>query len=390
MSKRLEAEVWSLDNCAGCGLCVAACSKQVLEWEPGTLHPVLQKRTKLLGLSRTPLDSCSFCTQLCVESCPRLERWAEMEPRLVTAARARGPVFSGAPNDVIRAILAAGRSSGLLDGVVMLDLDPWTLQPVARVVTTVEQIVETMGPQYLWAPVFDALNEAVFTHHMQNVAVVGTPCAAQAIRKMRQSTNPRLRPYQESIRLSIAIFCTGIYKPEMIEEVLVKRMNVSRDQVKRLEISPDREWMRAVLWDGSVRTIPRQQAESYTRSGCGKCDDYLGESADLAVGSLGAPKDASTLIVRSLAGDIFARNAVQMGLLETSPDVDIAALEKAASEKDRRERGQAFKDLEILMLDGLADPQKRAEAIQQFTRLYRTPARPGAAGPDVPRGCTGC
>jgi len=79
-----------------------------------------------------------------------------------------------------------------------------------------------------------------------------------------------------------------------------------------------------------------------------------------------------------------------MGLLETSPDVDIAALEKAASEKDRRERGQAFKDLEILMLDGLADPQKRAEAIQQFTRLYRTPARPGAAGPDVPRGCTGC
>jgi len=42
------------------------------------------------------------------------------------------------------------------------------------------------------------------------------------------------------------------------------------------------------------------------------------------------------------------------------------------------------------MLDGLADPQKRAEAIQQFTRLYRTPARPGAVGPDVPRGCTGC
>ena len=25
MSKRLEMEVWSLDNCAGCGLCVAEC-----------------------------------------------------------------------------------------------------------------------------------------------------------------------------------------------------------------------------------------------------------------------------------------------------------------------------------------------------------------------------
>ena len=390
MSIRLEAEVWSLDNCAGCGLCVAACSKQVLQWEPTLQHPTLEKRTKLLGLSRTTLDSCSFCTQLCVEACPRLDRWAAIEPRLVTAARARGPVYSGAPNDVIRAILSAGRSSGLLDGVVMLDLDPWALKPVARVITSVEQIVESMGPQYLWAPVFAVLNEAVYTYRMQNIAVVGTPCASQAIRKLRQSANTRLRPYQEAIRLSISIFCTGIYKPEMIEEVLVKRMNVSRDQVKRMEISPDREWMRAVLWDGSVRTIPRQQAESYTRAGCGKCDDYLGESADIAVGSLGAPKDASTLIVRTLTGDIFCRNAVQMGLLETSPDVDVAALDKAASEKDRRERGQAFKDLEILMLDGLADPQKRAEAIQQFTRLYRTPARPGAVEPETPRGCTGC
>ena len=134
---------------------------------------------------------------------------------------------------------------------------------------------------------------------MENIAVVGTPCAAQAVRKLRASTNPRLRPYQDAIRLTLAVFCTGIYQPEMIEEVLVKRMDVPRDQVKRLEISPDRQWMRAVLWDGSVRTIPRQQAESYTRPGCGSCDDYLGESADLAVGTLGAPEGTSTLIIRS-------------------------------------------------------------------------------------------
>ncbi len=175
----------------------------------------------------------------------------------------------------------------------------------------------------------------------------------------------------------------------MIEEVLVKRLDVPREHVRRLEFSPDRQWMRAVLWDGSVHTIERQQAENYTRPGCGKCDDFLGESADLAIGSLGAPADASTLIIRTRAGDIFTRNAIQMGLLETSPEVDMQALEAAAGEKDRRERAQAFKDLEILMLDGLADPKKRSEAIKQFIRLYRTPARPDSLE-RIPRGCTGC
>ncbi|RPI32796.1 MAG: 4Fe-4S dicluster domain-containing protein, partial [Chloroflexota bacterium] len=313
MSKRLETEVWALDNCAGCGLCVAACSKQVLHWA-GDDHPVLEKRMKTVGYTKVPLDSCSFCQKFCEEACPRLVRWAPIEARVMVSASARGPVKSGAPNDVIRSILVAGRSSGLLDGVVMLDLDPWELKPVARVVSTVEQIVDSVGPQYLWAPVLDSLNEAIFERGMRNVAVVGTPCASQAIRRIKESTNTRLRPYQEAIRLSVAVFCTGTYKPNVIEDILIQRMDVPRDQVKRLEISPDRKWMRAVLWDGSVRTIPRQQAESYTRPGCGSCDDYLGESADLALGTLGAPDGASTLVIRTRAGDVFVRNAVQMGL----------------------------------------------------------------------------
>jgi coenzyme F420 hydrogenase subunit beta len=388
MSKRLEAEVWSLDNCSGCGMCVAACSKQVLEWDGGD-HPVIGIRTKTVGYSKGPLDSCSFCQKFCEQVCPRLDRWLPLEATLTLSARARGPVRSGAPNDVARAILAAGRSAGILDGVVMLDLDPWELEPVSRVAASVEEIVDNVGPQYLWGPVFEALNEAIFERGMRNIAIFSNPCSAQAVRKLRASKNALLRPYQEAIRLSVAIFCTGAYKPEVVEDILIKRMDVARQHVKRLEISPDREWMRAVLWDGSVRTIPRQQAERYTRRGCGICDDYLGESADLAVGSLGAPEGSSTLIVRSRAGDIFVRNAVQMNVLETSPHVDQSALEAAADEKDRRERARLFKDLQILMLDGLSDPYKRNEAIQQFVRLYRTPIRSNPLEPN-PGGCNGC
>lgn len=388
MSKRLEAEVWALEDCAGCGMCIAACSKQVLRWN-GEEHPVLERRTKSIGYSKSPLDTCSFCEKFCEQACPRLDRWNPLEAKVMLSAKARGPINSGSPNDVVRGILTAGRSAGLLDGVLMLDLDPWELKPISRVASTVEEIVDSVGPQYLWAPIFEKLNEAIFERGMKNLAVVGTPCTAQAIRKIKSSTNWLMSPYQGAIRLSMAVFCTGIYHPEVIEEVLVKRLGVSRDQVKRLEVSPDREWLRAVLWDDSVRTIPRQQAERYTRSGCGSCDDYLGESADLAIGALGAKGDASTLIIRTRTGDIFVRNAVQMNLLETSMEVDTDALAAAAREKDRRERAKAFKDLRVLMLDALADPMKRSEAIQQFVRLYRTPS-PSEAKETIRSSCTGC
>ncbi len=388
MVSRLDTEVWSLGQCAGCGLCVAACSKQVLRWN-GEDHPVRTQRLKTVGYSKAELDSCSFCQKFCEEVCPRLERWNAMEPTVTLSAKARGPVKSGAPNDIIRSVLAAGRSAGLIDGVIMLDLDPWELKPVARVAFSVEEIVDSVGPQYLWAPVLDALNEAVFERAMENIAVVGTPCTAQAVRRLRQSTNPRLKAYQDSIRLTMSIFCTGIYQQELIDDVLVRKMGLRKDQVKRLEISPDREWLHIRLWDGSVRSIARTVAEQYTRQGCASCDDYLGESADLAVGTLNAPEGASTLIVRSTAGEVFVRNAVQMNLLEVTEQVDTTRLEEATSEKDRRERAEAFTDLHVLMLDALADPFQRGEAIKLFTRLYRTPAR--ASGAEKSRnGCTGC
>ncbi|TLN09763.1 4Fe-4S dicluster domain-containing protein, partial [bacterium] len=87
MVKRLESEVWELDNCSGCGMCVAACSKQVLVWQEES-HPVKQVRTKTLGLSKTTLDSCTFCRKFCEEVCPRLEHWMPIEAQTIQAVHA--------------------------------------------------------------------------------------------------------------------------------------------------------------------------------------------------------------------------------------------------------------------------------------------------------------
>jgi hypothetical protein len=54
-------------------------------------------------------------------------------------------------------------------------------------------------------------------------------------------------------------------------------------------------------------------------------------------------------------------------------EVNLAALEQATVEKERRDRAQAFDDLQLLMLDALSDPQKRAEVRTQLACLYKVP-----------------
>ena len=390
MSTRLQQEVWALDRCSGCGVCVAACSKGVLYWDNEEQHPLLEERQKALGLSHLKLRTCEVCEKFCELSCPRLVDWTPMECRSMVSARSAGVVQSGAPNDVIRSLLVAARSADLIDGVVMLDMDPWALEPVARVVTTVDEIVSSVGMQYLWAPVLSALNEAVFELGLTRLAIVGSPCVAEGARRLMNAEHERLWPYQKAIRLTIASFCTGVYMPDMVTELLERGMGISRHQIRGLTTSVTDGTLTVALWDGTERTIPLTDVEPFTRHGCGSCDDYLGESADIAVGAVGALSSYATLITRTPAGEVFVQNAISFGLLETSSQVDEASLNAAKAEKDRRARAQAFDEFRILMLDSLSDPRKRDQVRKRFVSLYGAPQVGGTKKEASYVNCSGC
>ncbi|HUV73250.1 MAG TPA: Coenzyme F420 hydrogenase/dehydrogenase, beta subunit C-terminal domain [Anaerolineae bacterium] len=370
MSKRMEREVWALDRCAGCGLCVSTCSKGMLHWDEEAKHPTREVRQKRIGLTEIPLDTCSFCQVFCEETCPRLHEWEGLPARRTVSARAKGPVENGDPMDVIRALLIANLSAGAIDGVIANDVDDWTLEPRARLMTRVEELADSLGVQGLWVPTLDILNEAVYVKKLSKVAVVGTPCVSEGLRTLRASENDRLNPYKEALRLSIAVFCTGAYYPGEVRRFLEEKMGVSGREVKRVCISPRAKEMSVILWDGSTKSVPLSKIEGFTRSGCAVCDDYLGESADIAVGRVGAKDGYSTVIARTETGEECLRNAVDLGLLETVEEVDEKALRAVKEEKERRDRAQAFDDLMLMMLDALREPQKRAEVRNEFVRLY--------------------
>jgi len=389
MSTRLQQEVWALDRCSGCGVCVAACSKGVLYWN-GEQHPLLEERTKTLGLTRIRLRACEVCEKFCELSCPRLVDWTPIEARSMVSARSSGVIHSGAPNDVIQALLVAARSADLIDGVVMLDMDRYTLQPVARVASTVHEIVNSVGMQYLWAPVLSALNEAIFERELTRLAVVGPPCVAEGARRMMNAEHDRLWPYRDAIRLTISTFCTGMYTPDMVADLLERGKGIDRRQIRSLTTSISDSALTVTQWDGAELTIPLTEVEPFTRRGCGSCDDYLGESADIAVGTMGALAKHAAVIARTAVGQLFVQNARNFGLLETVAEVDEEALAAAKAAKDRRARAQAFDEFRILMLDALSDPAKRSRVNKLFAGLYGAAQTPAGKKEVGYVSCGGC
>ncbi len=368
---RLLNEVWVRDRCAGCAMCIAACSKQVLEWDD-LEHPRLRRIYKNVGLSKFELDTCSFCEKFCEEVCPRLEPASRLLPLAQVSARASGALGGGEPNDVVRNLLIAARASGMIDGALLMDSDR-AGKTRARIVTSAGEIAESTGLQFIWTPLLDALNDAVFNLGLKDLAIVSTPCTAQAVRRMMESEKERLAPYREAIRLNVAIFCTGVFRPGAFREMLTEGASLAPESIRRITAYPRANKLRAELWDGSYCEMDLSEAEVFTRSGCARCDDYLGESADIAAGSVGARDGYSALIVRTPIGQVFVQNAATMKLIETLDQVDEGALYRASADKDRRERAQEFDELQVLMLDALRDPRKRAEVRQQFDLLYGRP-----------------
>jgi coenzyme F420 hydrogenase subunit beta len=370
VSKQLEREVWSLDRCSGCGLCVATCSKGMLHWDGQEKHPAREIRQKTIGLTQIPLDSCTFCQVFCEETCPRLHRWEGLPARRAVSAKTKGVTHSGDPSEVVKSLLVAGLSAGFIDGVIMCDMNAWSMEPVAKVMTRVSEVADTFGVQGLWVPTLEILNEAVYEKRLRSIAVVGPPCVSQAIRTLMSSDNERLEPYKEAIQLAIAFFCTGSYFPRLVYEFLEGMMAISRHDIKRIYASPRNRELRILLWNGSAKTVALSKVEGYTRPGCASCDDFLGESADIAVGNVGAKDDYCTVITRTQLGDLCLQNALDFEALEAVDEVDDQALKRAKDEKEHRKRAEAFDELTLMMLDALREPRQRAEVRDEFVRLY--------------------
>ncbi len=328
----LKKEVWDAGLCSGCGACVAVCPAEGLFFEAGggTDSPVST------GTCKEDQDGvpCGVCYAICPRASGETRQMLG-EYTDAMAARATFEVPRRQSGGAVTAILASALDEGLLDGVVTVTEDRFTLEPRSAVITSTEALVHEAGSRYSWwVPLLASLKEAVVRRKLRRIAVVGVPCAVQAVQRMRRSDHQLAKPYGRSIRLLVGLFCTESFDYRaLVGGILGEKYGVEPWQVKRLNVSGKLE----VTVEGRDQvTIPLKELEAAVRPGCRSCTDFAAVDADISAGAVGAPKGYTTLLIRTAVGRSFVDRAVGSGRLVTEPKVDIAAVEKLAREKSRR------------------------------------------------------
>lgn len=332
----LKNEVWDRGICAGCGACVAVCPADALCFdEPGgALKP------RNIGYCKQQNDEVDCGA--CYDACPRVEHitGGVLGTFLqIVSAKTTLDIPRKQTGGAVTAILATAMREGLIDAVVTVTEDRWTLKPASVVLTSAEELIVHAGSRYnWWVPLVAALKTAVIERKFKKIAVIGVPCVVQAVNRIRNSDNDLLRPFGKRIRLVIGLFCTETFDYRMLmEEVLQKQHNIRTWNIDHIDV---RGKLEITSRDGTSTTLPLDALEEAVRPGCHHCVDFTALFSDISAGAVGSEKGHTTLIVRTDAGAMFLREAIAHGNLVEEGEVSISAIEKLGAIK----RGKACKE----------------------------------------------
>ncbi|HVP96610.1 Coenzyme F420 hydrogenase/dehydrogenase, beta subunit C-terminal domain [Methanoregula sp.] len=328
----LKSEVWDTKKCSGCGACVAVCPADALSFAEGEM--VASPRSN--GYCKQATDSvpCGACYAVCPRTGEQPDETIGAHLELFTA-KAAFEIPHRQSGGAVTAILTNALDEGLLDAVVTVTEDPWTLKPSSVVITKSDVLIREAGSRYSWwVPLLASLKDAAVTRKYTRIAVIGVPCAVQAAARIRASENDLLRPYAKAIRLVIGLFCTETFDyAGLVQGKLEKKYHLAPHEIKKLDVKGKLDILKQ---DESHLSVPLADLEDTIRPGCRICTDFSSLSADISAGAVGSPAGYTTLIVRTDTGKGFVESALRNGKLAKGPAADTAAIEKLASAKIKK------------------------------------------------------
>lgn len=328
----LKAEVWDTGKCSGCGACVAVCPADAISFKDGEMvtAPVSTGYCK----HATDNVECGACHAVCPRTAsPTAETLGNYLE--LTCARAAFDIPHKQSGGAVTAILKSALDEGLIDAIVTVTEDRFTLKPSSVIITRSDVLVQQAGSRYSWwVPLLAALKTTVVERKFRRIAVVGVPCAVQTLSRMRTSDNDLLRPYGRAIRLVVSLFCTETFDyTSLIQGKLRTHYKLEAHEIRKLDVKGKLE---ILTNDGNVTNVPLAELESCIRKGCHYCTDLTALDANISAGSVGSPWGTTTLIVRTKTGKAFVDTAIRREQLVTSGGADTAAIEKLATSKIRK------------------------------------------------------
>ncbi|MFA4877693.1 MAG: Coenzyme F420 hydrogenase/dehydrogenase, beta subunit C-terminal domain [Methanoregula sp.] len=328
----LKSEVWDTGICSGCGACVAVCPADAISFAEGEMvtSPMSNGYCKQ-ATDNVPCGACySVCPRITDQPQEELGSYLELVP-----AKAAFDIPKKQSGGAVTAILANALDEGLIDAVVTVTEDRWTLRPSSVIITKSDVLIQHAGSRYSWwVPLLASLKTAVIEKKCMRIAVVGVPCVVQALARIRASDNDLLKPYARAIRLIIGLFCTETFDyTALVHGKLRSQYQLEAHEIRKMDVRGKLEILKN---DGTTTIVPLAELETCIRKGCHVCTDLTAVLSDISAGSVGTPSGTTTLVIRTPVGKGFVDSAVRSKKLTIGTSVDEAAIRKLAASKIRK------------------------------------------------------
>jgi len=324
--KELSEEIIQTGKCVYCGACGAFCAN--IQFDKEKEIPIEDGSCKEINTCK---DGYGLCYNLCpkteIEMIPLslLDKWVFgkkhdkilghyleiVSVKLTDKAREIIPAKAGP----LTGLLWFAMENGLVDSSIITDKDD-NFRPFPMIAQNSQDIIKGAGYKPSQGPLLSLLGDAINKESV-DIAVVGTPCQIQALRKLQNHPAFDYEAY-DLVSLTIGTFCFGTYYNQLLEMVF-EEFGVKSSEIDKIDTDKDNFKMK-IISDSTVKEIPLNYLyEKAIRKACFSCSDYTASFADLSIGKYGSKDGWNTLIVRTERGKQVYDLAIEQGFIEIVP-----------------------------------------------------------------------
>ena len=324
--KELSEEIIQTGKCVYCGACGAFCAN--IQFDKEKEIPIEDGSCKDINTCR---DGYGLCYNLCPktenETIPLslLDKWVFgkkdnkilghyleiISVKLTEKARESIPAKAGP----LSGLLCFAMENGLVDSSIITNKDD-KFRPVPMIAQNSQDIFKGVGYKPSQGPLLSLLGNAI-NKESTDIAVIGTPCQIQALRKLQNHPAFDYEAY-DLVSLAIGTFCFGTYYNQLLEMVF-NEFGIKPSEIDKIDTDKDNFNMK-IICNSTVKEIPLNYLyEKAIRKACFSCSDYTSSLADLSIGKFGSKEGWNTLIVRTERGKEVFDLAVDQKFLEAEP-----------------------------------------------------------------------
>jgi dihydroorotate dehydrogenase electron transfer subunit len=319
----LNEEIIKTGKCVYCGACGALCAN--IKYDTDKEVPIEDGSCKDANTCRDGYGLCyNVCPKTGIDQIPTalLDKWVfgiEQEKILgqymkIVSVKptntARENIHSKA--GPITILLWVAMEEKLIDSAILTDKDE-NFKPYPFIAENQQDLFKSLGYKPSQSPTLSKIGEAI-NKGFTDIAVVGTPCQIQGLRKLQNHPRFDFEVY-DLVGLAIGTFCFGTFHNQQFNEIL-KEIKINPKEIQEIDTDKTKFRMKVKSNSGSKEIPFNYLYDKSIRNACFACSDYTSSFADISIGKVGSENGWNTVIIRTEKGKRVFDLAVKSGYFD--------------------------------------------------------------------------